>query len=188
MSRLLQRALVLLGALTLVSAVAAVGTSARQFRITAENLMIEGVVQGRTAGGVVVTCNMQLRGNVGGQIAKVVGTVIGRITEARFEMCMNGTIRANNLPWTKTYDGFQGTLPNITAFKSTINDDITARAREILELECRYRGMVGSFILPEGGRFRFDETVSIRSETAFCPEVSISGTPAVTPRIRAALI
>ena len=156
---------------------------------------------------VVVRCRVTLEGSFHTRtVAKVARTLVGAVTRATVDEanCTNGNGRPRNetLPWHITYEGFTGTLPNIsgvflllsrfrftltvpglcTADYGTATDNITGRVNlsggEITSLE------------PVAGR----NTATLHSGTAFCPgsgrfagsgTVTLLGT---TTRIRVTLI
>lgn len=186
MLRTLNRLLLLVAALASISMFAASAAPAREFRIVAARLTREGPVTVRS-GLATIRCTVRMIGEVGGQIRKVIGTVIGRITEARTERCEGGTLTPARLPWNKRYNGFTGFLPNITGFRALIDRHWRVEA---LGVTCEYGpSMAGTLVLPEGGTFRIDESVRIRSESGgLCPEVSEGGGLAVNAPIRMTLI
>jgi hypothetical protein len=190
MSRTLQRALLLLGMSALLSAVGATGATANRLRIAAQNLTRTGPVTLRTPEGRIIRCETRMRGSVGGTISKVVGTVIGRITEVTVEGCVGGIITARNLPWDKTYDAFTGTLPRVASVRARIRREWEAIYNEMPGLRCIYNmtPMVGSYVLPGGELFIISEATWIRSSTAFCPEIRESGSLLIETAIRVELI
>jgi hypothetical protein len=132
--------------------------------------------------GVTARCGVTLEGSFHSRtITKRLGTLIGAITRAVIDErnCTNGTGRARTetLPWHLTYEGFAGTLPNITTMLALISrfrlniiapglctadygtatDNITGQAnvagREVTTLE------------PIAGR----NTATRHSGSAFCP-------------------
>ena len=195
----------LMAALLLASAIStasarSLSVSNQNFRITWSSLEFQSLI--------IVRCRVTLEGSFHSRtIVKMARTLIGAITRATVDEldCTNGNGRPRNetLPWHVTYEGFAGTLPNITAvfvllsrlrFLLTVpgsctgeygiaTDNITGRAtlnasREITELE------------PVTGR----NTSTLHSGTVFCPgsgrfggrgTVTLLGT---TTRIRVTLI
>ena len=153
--------------------------SHQNFRVTWTSLELEG--------GVTVRCRVTLEGSFHARtIPKVARSLIGAITRAISNelICTNGQgrPRTETLPWHVTYEGFAGTLPNISAvflllsrlrFNLTVlglctgdygtaANNVTTRTRinaggEVTELE------------PVTGRNR----VTLHSGAAFC---SASGT------------
>ena len=98
--------------------------SNRDFRLTFPILVL-------TAGGVTSECPVTLEGTLhSATIRKVLGALIGHITRARSNNAacggssgrdsscgtevINATVTPNTLPWHVRYQGFGGTLPNIT--------------------------------------------------------------------------
>jgi len=175
----------------LLSVITATVAPAARFRIPEQNLRSTGVITGRTPEGAIIRCTAIMTGFIGGTIMKVAGSPVGRITEVLVERCTGGTLIPANLPWDKTYRGFTGTLPNITQAKFDIWRIWMARGRTPFgEFTCRYGSTPtsGSLILPEGETYVVDESVTIRSETPFCPSMTESGRLAVMPPIPVSLI
>lgn len=167
-------------------------TSSQTFRVTWTSLELSG-------GGATVRCQVTLEGSFHSRtIAKSVGALIGYVTAARSknESCtggrgwaFNGTERqgtttlANSLPWHVQYNGFEGTLPNISALRIQLSG---ARFLvEILGLRCIYttgaaRGLaigtarlsagVATNLVASGNITRNEESPS----GAFCPTGSFS--------------
>ena len=195
----------LMAALLLASAIST--ASARSLSVSNQNIRVMWSSL-EFNGGVIVRCRVTLEGSFHSRtIVKMARTLIGAITRATVDEldCTNGNGRPRNetLPWHITYEGFTGTLPNITSvfvllsrlrFLLTVpglctgeygiaTDNITGRAtlnagREITELE------------PVAGRNR----ATLHSGTVFCPgsgtfggrgTVTLLGT---TTRIRVTLI
>lgn len=70
------------------------------------------------AGGLGAHCAVTLGGSLEvGSIAKRAGTRFGVVSEATLGTCTSGaaTVLRETLPWAMTYNGFGGTLPNITS-------------------------------------------------------------------------
>ena len=156
---------------------------------------------------VTVRCRLTLEGSFHTRtIAKVARSLIGAITRATIDEanCTNGQgrVRAETLPWHLTYEGFAGTLPNISAVFALISrfrlnaiipgactgdygiatDNITGRANSV--------GAEVASLEPVAGRNR----LTLHSGTAFCPASgNFAGTATVTllnttTRIRITLI
>lgn|SRR5829696_3083775 len=75
--------------------------------------------------GTTVRCPLTLEGSLhSAVITKTLGALIGHITRGTINSagCAAGgfTILQANLPWHVRYNGFQGTLPNITAVRTTV--------------------------------------------------------------------
>lgn len=80
------------------------------FRIVWFDLKLE-------AGGREADCPVTLEGTWSTHtVAKVPGTRVGHVLEARVGSCIRGsaTVLSGFLPWEVTYQSFSGTLPNIT--------------------------------------------------------------------------
>jgi hypothetical protein len=156
-------------------------------------------------GTVEVRCNLTLEGSFHYRtIVKREGALGGLITRATLARpcsrgvawVYNGTERnerlgnttlPNTLPWHISYEGFAGTLPNITAVRLLLSGVRFLAEAGIL---CNYTTGTGAggnssaiASLGPGGAvtgLRADETRRIRSETAFCPEGSFVGNGVVT--------
>jgi len=117
----------------IASLAALVGSaSARNLSISNQNVRVTWTSL-EFEGGAVVRCPVTLEGSFHTRtITKTIGSLIGYITRAisKNESCtggtgwaFNGTERqgettlANTLPWHLTYEGFAGTLPNITRIR-----------------------------------------------------------------------
>jgi hypothetical protein len=112
-----------LGLTALVAALllaAAIGTASarnlsvsnQSFRVTWSRLDFEGRL------GIPTQCQVTLEGSFHSRtIAKVLRALIGAITRAavKTESCTGGRATISGTPWHVTYQGFTGTLPNITA-------------------------------------------------------------------------
>lgn len=143
-------------------------------------------------------CQITLEGSFHSRtIVKSVGTLIGYITAARSknESCTggrmwlyNGTERLGvttletSLPWHVTYEGFAGTLPNITSLRILFRG--VRLLTEILGLRCIYttgvRGnMTGTATVTSGVIDHARASASITSNPespsgAFCPTLIFS--------------
>lgn len=110
--------------------------------------------------GVNVRCQVTLEGSLHTRtIAKVLGSLIGYITRADVNegSCTGGRARPRNetLPWHVTYQGFTGTLPNITSEKTSVPNsafDIIASFFGI-PVTCTYRrtAISGTYNREAGG-------------------------------------
>ncbi len=101
---------------TLFLALAVTGASARNLRISNQNIRAVWSALRFIAGGRTITCHVTLEGSfVEATAAKVVGTLFGRVTRAAVNTCSGGsaTILNATLPWHIVYRGFTGTLPRI---------------------------------------------------------------------------
>jgi len=86
--------------------------SSQTFRVTWSRLEFQNATFG-----VTVRCPVTLEGSFHSRtLAKTLGSLIGAITAARAkeESCTGGRVHLKNLPWHVTYEGFTGTLPNIS--------------------------------------------------------------------------
>lgn len=76
-----------------------------------------------SSAGVDVRCPVTLEGSLhSATISKVAGALIGYINRATTGTCTGGaaTVLQETLPWHNTYQGFTGTLPNITTINTTV--------------------------------------------------------------------
>lgn len=114
--------------------------------------------------GTTITSLVTLRGSLNRAIAKTIGSAVGSITECRFTLGLEPAIGvtldvrcALTLPWSVTYNGFTGTLPNITTVRLVIRriglliQDLTTRG-EILR--CLYEGDFRAELIIEARRVR----------------------------------
>lgn len=125
-------------AATLLLSAAVGGASARNLSINNQGLRITfSSIEMNAEEFAVIRCQATLEGSFHTRtVAKVAGTLVGAITSARVkqETCregiaaaFNGTERynggtpSNTLPWHLTYEGFSGTLPNITSMQALIS-------------------------------------------------------------------
>jgi hypothetical protein len=110
-------ATVLLGALVSSASAGRLSASTQSIRATWSRMDFTGIF-GTTE------CEVTLSGSLHSRtIAKVVGSLIGYINRAEVRSpCIRGeaTILRETLPWHVQYDGFTGTLPNITAIRTRI--------------------------------------------------------------------
>jgi hypothetical protein len=77
-------------------------------------------VQFSGSGSIAASCNVTLEGSFHYRTAlKVRDSLLGYITRAIIRECTEGsaTILTTNLPWHIRYQGFEGTLPNISAIR-----------------------------------------------------------------------
>jgi len=125
MSKYARTLLALVGATIVLSALVSgasagrLSTSSRNIRATWSSLeFIEPL-------GTTVRCPLTLEGSLhSSTIAKVLGALIGHISRGTINdaVCSGGrfTILQASLPWHVRYNGFVGTLPNITALKTSV--------------------------------------------------------------------
>ena len=192
---------------TILLAAATNAATARSLSISNQNVRGTWSSLEFNGGSVIFRCRVTLEGSFHTRtVAKVARSLVGAVTRATVDEanCTNGNGRPRNetLPWHITYEGFTGTLPNIsgvflllsrfrftltvpglcTADYGTATDNITGRVNlsggEITSLE------------PVAGRNR----ATLHSGGAFCPgsgtfggsgTVTLLGT---TTRIRVTLI
>jgi len=87
-------------------------------------------------------------------ISKVLESLVGLITEASVGGCDPGTgsatILRETLPWHLRYNGFSGTLPNITAIQYKVVG-FAYRVREPGSLECLVTTTAGAPIITRSG-------------------------------------
>jgi len=104
-------ATMLLGALATSASAGRLSISNQRFRATWTRLNFSG-------GFGTIECAVTVEGSLHNRtIPKVVGSLVGFITNATVGTCASGsvTVLAETLPWHTQYSGFTGTLPNITA-------------------------------------------------------------------------
>jgi hypothetical protein len=181
--------LVLAGlAATMLMAFAVGSASAGRLSISNQNLRITwNALEFFGEGGIEATvrCHVTLEGSFHSRtIAKSIGSLLGYVTRATVsprEQCTGGaaTILAATLPWHVTYEGFEGTLPNITGIRLGLKR--TAFLVEVgLGTSCLFaEGGVGSTargtaVREAGGRITNllpDETIRLArvSGTFGCP-------------------
>ncbi len=110
------RALLTCVTATLFLALAVTGASARNLRISNQNVRAVWSALRFIVGGNTISCHVTLEGSfVEATAAKVVGSLFGRVTRAAVNTCTGGsaTILNATLPWHIVYRGFSGTLPRI---------------------------------------------------------------------------
>lgn len=103
-------ATVLLGALVGSASAGRLSTTSQTLRSSFRTVTFRGLFGN-------IRCQVTLEGSLhAATIAKVTGSLIGYITEARLGPCESGTatILRETLPWHAQYDSFAGTLPRIT--------------------------------------------------------------------------
>lgn len=123
----------------------------------------------RQPAGIVIECEVVLRGNLNAAIAKTVGAGVGNIAAAEARGCVGNEFVVGPpslrflLPIPITYNAFLGTLPNITGILvrfSPMKFQII-EARRPLEVRCLYEGPVGALAPVAGGEF---ETLNFLAE------------------------
>lgn len=155
----------LLGVVAAITMAFAASASARNLSITVEqrfDVKWARLSFSNPGLGVRVTCPVTLEGSFhSATIVKRIGSLIGYITgaNAREEACEGGIGHANRetLPWHVTYEGFRGTLPNITGvtlllIRATFEVDpagFLPRCRS--ETEAGHRAQGTASVNPEGG-------------------------------------
>jgi hypothetical protein len=183
----------------LLMALAVSSASAGRLSVSNQSLRITwATIEFFAEGGseATVRCHLTLEGSFHSRtIAKVVGSLLGYITRAIIaprEQCTGGawTVLAATLPWHMTYDGFEGTLPNISGIRLGLRR--TAYLTEVgLGTSCLYQeggaGRTARFTAHReaGGRITgmtADETIRLArvSGTFGCPtEQGFRGTGTV---------
>jgi hypothetical protein len=106
----------------LVMTVATSGATARNLSISHGELFnaVWRPVSFASGGANAAVCNVTLEGSFHYRTAlKVRDSLLGYITRAIIRECTEGsaTILTTNLPWHIRYQGFEGTLPNISAIR-----------------------------------------------------------------------
>jgi hypothetical protein len=153
--------LALLGATVALGAL--VGTaSARNLSISSQTIRATWTAMefSSPSAGVLVRCPVTLEGSLHSRtIAKTAGSLMGYITRAVVAeaSCSGGRarVRGETLPWHVTYQGFTGTLPNITSIRTTVTRpgfDVTAVFFGF-NVTCSYRttNVNGTFNREAGG-------------------------------------
>jgi len=113
-------ATVILGALVGTASAGKLSSSNRNIRATWATMKFELFETSR-----LVTCPVTLEGSLhAGTIAKVAASLIGHISRAALDPggCNGGiaTLLQATLPWHVRYQGFTGTLPNITSIRTHV--------------------------------------------------------------------
>ncbi len=185
----------LLTSLIITAALAAAITNASASRLSISNRNIRvtwtSLELSNTITSEVLRCPVTLEGSfTESTIRKVLRALIGVISRATNGTCIGGTatIRQETLPWRLTYDGFTGTLPNITSIKllliramfEIMNGVATCRA-ETTEEEPAV-GIANLGASGEVSGLRAEEATRIRLRGGLCGlgEGSFSGTGTVT--------
>ena len=110
-------------AAALVMAFAANSASARNISISHGDLFnaVWRPIRFASGGIIAFECDLTLEGSFHYRtFLKVRESLIGFITRTTFNNCINGgsaTVLTTNLPWHIRYQGFQGTLPNISGIR-----------------------------------------------------------------------
>jgi hypothetical protein len=114
-------------AATLLLSTATGSSSARSLSVSSSNFRITwaSLEFSEEFGGSFMRCPVTLEGSYHARtIAKAIGTLVGYITRGTVAStaCTGGhmTILSETLPWHVTYEGFTGTLPNITRIKQLV--------------------------------------------------------------------
>jgi hypothetical protein len=131
-------------------------------------------------------CPVTLEGSFhSATIAKVLRTLIGYVTAARSGTrstgCTRGsaTVHQASLPWHITYEGFTGTLPNITRIRILLRGTEFEVEPEALGLRCNFgnatenaAGEINIGTRGEANSITADNTIRLRSHGEFgCPEL-----------------
>jgi len=109
------------------------GSHGRLWNITWTSLQL------RSSGLVAADCALTLEGSFHyGTLGKVAHSLIGHVTRARLGTCRTGsaTVLTGSLPWHITYEGFEGTLPNITGIRVALLGAQFRIHEPILGTEC----------------------------------------------------
>lgn len=195
---------------TLILAAAVSTASANHLSTSNPNIrVVWSPLEFNGEGLAIIRCNVTLEGNfVESTITKVVGTLIGRITRAGIiRPCTGGTAwiyngeetnevlggrLGNTLPWHITYEGFEGTLPNITGVRILLEGARFLLRATILGVTmlCNYTtgathggnasGIAKLTNAHVVANLRADESRRIRSETGGCPTGRFVGEGQVT--------
>jgi len=188
-------AAIVLSALVSTASANRLSISNRLIRVTWSSLSFQG------EGLAEVKCPVTLEGSFhSATIRKVVGALIGAITRANVRRpCTGGTAWAHNgeanevlggtvrnaLPWHLTYEGFGGTLPNITSLRVLLARALfLIRASFGFTILCSYitgpengGNPTGIIAIGAGGvASTITESGSITSGDPFCPGGTFEGT------------
>lgn len=93
-------------------------------------------------GGVTIACEVTLNSTLHSRsITKTNGLLIGYVTAGSVNRCSGGhaTLLRETLPWHTTYESFSGTLPNISAIRSSILGAAFRISEQITGFECLLR-------------------------------------------------
>ncbi|HEU4721162.1 MAG TPA: hypothetical protein VFS59_07335 [Gemmatimonadaceae bacterium] len=127
-------AAVLLAAALSTASARSLSVSNQNIRVTWSNIEFVGTV--------TIRCQVTLEGSYhNGTISKVRGTLIAAISRAtvKTESCTNARVRAEGLPWHITYEGFRGTLPNMTEVFLLLREALLSLERVLgSTTECRF--------------------------------------------------
>jgi hypothetical protein len=131
-----------------------------------------------------VVCGLTLEGSFHSRtITKVVGALIGYVTNAEVANCTRETARVlkETLPWHIQYVSFSGTLPNISSIRDAVTG-FSFLVRAFGFVSCLYRSETahpafGEILLSSGvaNRERADES-TLQPGTGLCPEGFFQGT------------
>lgn len=126
-----------------------------------------------------VRCAVTLTGSlIEPQITARTGATIARDSRVAVGTCENGSgMTVLVLPWTITYEGFTGTLPNVTSIKLLIHEFSVKFTSFAGAPECLFAGNVEQSVPDRGSdpfeaeRFRLSGTLR-RVSGALCPETA----------------
>jgi hypothetical protein len=107
---------VLLGAVASTALAGRLSTSSQQLRATFGRIEMGG-------SSFIAVCSLTLEGSFHERTtAKVAERLVGYVTRAGFGSCSTGaaTVLTETLPWHVRYQGFTGTLPNISTVRAKI--------------------------------------------------------------------
>jgi hypothetical protein len=162
MHRFIKLILAALGASLLLASAGGLA-SARSLSISNQNVRATWSRLEFTGSGIAIRCPVTIEGSYHARtIAKVIGNLKGAIRQVTIknESCTGGTLAIERPPWHWTYEGFTGTLPNITATRL-----LMTRRRWILTssgLRCTYGN--------ETDRVTFTSALSGGTVTSFTPD------------------
>lgn len=118
------------------SSLLASAASARSISSSSQNIRVTWAALEFSTEFITVRCPVTFEGSFHARtIAKVARSLIGFVTRATIgeASCVNGRARAKALPWHITYEGFAGTLPNISGVHVVIR---AYRAEVIIPAMC----------------------------------------------------
>jgi hypothetical protein len=166
-------ATVLLGALVSIASATRLRSSSTTLKMTFASLTFEGV-------GTAV-CAVTLEGSYhSATIAKVTESLIGYITRAVIggTHCIRGsaTILQTSLPWHVRYESFTGTLPNISAYNTTLTGTRISYKDPVFLIEClAFGGTQHISHIREAGGVLTSARISGESPTSCGTSIMIEG-------------
>lgn len=194
-------------ALAVTAAVAAFSTSAFASRLSTTEQFFRITWNDLDFSEGLIACDVTLEGSFHSRtLRKVPKALIGVVSGGSVGECGgvgSARILRETFPWHITYEGFTGTLPNITSIRTLlVNASFLIIVDFFVDYDCLYRSTVtnparGIINVSAGTAtgLRADEATQIplfrrlAESTSNCPsEGEFSGTGAISPTIRISLI